>query len=99
MSTKTTFKRIALVTVAALGFGVLTSVAPASATGPMELATSIAAGTSESHRSGTMSYTPIVINLPSTAASGDTVVVGVSLLSCPATSTLCSVSANPTQSA
>ena len=32
MSTKTTFKRIALVTVAALGMGVLTSVAPASAT-------------------------------------------------------------------
>ena len=31
MSTKTTFKRVALVTVAALGFGVLTSVAPASA--------------------------------------------------------------------
>jgi hypothetical protein len=31
MSTKTTFKRIALVTVAALGFGVLTSVVPASA--------------------------------------------------------------------
>jgi trimeric autotransporter adhesin len=31
MSTKTTFKRIALVTVAALGFGVLTSLSPASA--------------------------------------------------------------------
>jgi hypothetical protein len=31
MSTKTTFKRVALVTVAALGMGVLTSVAPASA--------------------------------------------------------------------
>jgi len=31
MSTKTTFKRVALVAVAALGFGVLTSVAPASA--------------------------------------------------------------------
>ena len=31
MSTKTTFKRIALVTVAALGFGTLSSVAPASA--------------------------------------------------------------------
>jgi len=31
MSTKTTFKRLALVTVAALGFGVLSSVAPASA--------------------------------------------------------------------
>jgi len=99
MSTKTTFKRIALVTVAALGFGVLTSVAPASATGPMELATSIAVGTSESHRSGTMAYTPIVLNLPSTAAAADTVVVGVKLLTCPATSTLCDVSANPTQSA
>jgi len=31
MSTKTTFKRVALVVVAALGFGTLTSVAPASA--------------------------------------------------------------------
>jgi hypothetical protein len=31
MSTKTTFKRIALVTVAALGFGMMTSVAPATA--------------------------------------------------------------------
>jgi len=34
MSTKTTFKRIALVTVAALGMGVLTSVSPASAAAP-----------------------------------------------------------------
>ena len=41
MSTKTTFKRVALVTVAALGFGVLTSVAPASA-----VATSFALNTS-----------------------------------------------------
>jgi trimeric autotransporter adhesin len=32
MSTKTTFKRIALVAVASMGFGVLTSIAPASAT-------------------------------------------------------------------
>ncbi len=47
MSTKTTFKRIALVAVAALGFGVLTSVAPASAAGNVELATSIAVGTAE----------------------------------------------------
>ncbi len=31
MSTKTTFKRVALVTVAALGLGVMTSVAPANA--------------------------------------------------------------------
>jgi hypothetical protein len=34
MSTKTTFKRVALVAVAALGFGVLTSVAPANAALP-----------------------------------------------------------------
>ncbi len=33
MSTKTTFKRIALVAVAAMGFGVLTTVTPASAAG------------------------------------------------------------------
>ena len=31
MSTKTTFKRVALVAVAAMGFGVLTSVSPANA--------------------------------------------------------------------
>jgi hypothetical protein len=41
MSTKTTFKRIALVTVAALGFGVLTTVAPANAA-----ATSLSAASS-----------------------------------------------------
>jgi len=41
MSTKTTFKRVALVTVAALGFGVLSSIAPASA-----VATSFALNTS-----------------------------------------------------
>ena len=45
MSTKTTFKRIALVTVAALGFGVLTSVAPASATdAPATVGTPIVIG-------------------------------------------------------
>ncbi len=99
MSTKTTFKRIALVAVAALGFGVLTSVAPASAAGNVELATSIAVGTADSHRPGLFSNTPIVINLPSTAADTDTIVLGVALTSCPATSTLCAVSANPTQSA
>jgi trimeric autotransporter adhesin len=38
MSTKTTFKRIALVAVAALGLGVLTSVAPASAARPTNAA-------------------------------------------------------------
>jgi hypothetical protein len=45
MSTKTTFKRIALVAVAALGFGVLTSVAPATAAANANI-TAITAGTS-----------------------------------------------------
>jgi len=99
MSTKTTFKRIALVTVAALGFGVLSSVSPARADGLMEIASSITAGTPESHRSGSMAYTPLVINLPSTVGTGDTFVVSVALLSAPATSTYAAVSANPTQSA
>jgi hypothetical protein len=45
MSTKTTFKRVALVAVAALGFGVLTSVAPATAAANANI-TAISAGTS-----------------------------------------------------
>jgi hypothetical protein len=44
MSTKTTFKRIALVAVAALGLGVL-SVAPSSATGRLDNLSAITAGT------------------------------------------------------
>ena len=45
MSTKTTFKRVALVAVAALGFGVLTSVAPASAdTGYTNAGTNVSTG-------------------------------------------------------
>jgi hypothetical protein len=101
MSTKTTLKRIALVAVSALGFGLMSVVtAPvARADGQQELVSSIATGTAGSHRAGSFGYTDIVLNMPTTFAVGDTVVVGVGLLTCPATSTLCSVSANPTQSA
>jgi trimeric autotransporter adhesin len=99
MSTKTTFKRVALVAVAALGFGVLSSVSPARADGLMEIASSITAGTPESHRSGSKAYTPLVINLPSTVGTGDTFVVSVALLSAPATSVYAAVTANPTQGA
>jgi len=99
MSTKTTFKRIALVTVAALGFGALSSVSPARADGLQELATSIAVGTSQPARSGVYSTTPVTLNLASTTAVGDTIVLAVKLLTAPATSTYASVSANPTQSA
>jgi hypothetical protein len=97
MSTKTTFKRVALVTVAALGFGVLTSVAPASAAGNNELVSTLTVGTVPAARSGTATYIPVVLNLPSTAAAGDTVILGVTMLTAPATSTHKSVSANPTQ--
>ena len=55
MSTKTTFKRVALVAVAALGFGVLTSVAPASAS--TTDVTSITAGVSAPARVGVLSGT------------------------------------------
>jgi len=57
MSTKTTFKRIALVAVAALGLGVLSSVAPASAT-----ATSMALDNSSiTVVSGTASESPVAV--------------------------------------
>jgi len=84
MSTKTTFKRIALVTVAALGFGVLTSVAPATAAdAPVTF--------------GTITSTPAVtnevvtINVPftlgATVATGDTITISAVLIAKPATAT------------
>jgi len=67
MSTKTTFKRIALVAVAALGFGVMTPVAPASAAG---LAiTSITAGTPNAARVGIATNTTVTL---AAAAIGNT---------------------------
>jgi len=101
MSTKTTLKRIALVAVSALAGGLFTIVSTpvASAAGNNELATSISVGTIPASRAGLTVNVPIVLNLPSTTASGDTVVVSTRVLSCPATSTYCDVTANPTQSA
>jgi trimeric autotransporter adhesin len=63
MSTKTTFKRIALVAVAALGLGVLTSVAPANAAASD--VTAISVGTSTPARVGVWGGTTTV-----TLASG-----------------------------
>ncbi len=54
MSTKTTFKRIALVAVAALGFGVLTSVAPATATDSSITVSTFTSSLSLSHTSATV---------------------------------------------
>jgi len=61
MSTKTTFKRIALVTVAALGFGVM-SVAPSSAAGNLILWCDIADGVTSSTNSSNSATTNAACN-------------------------------------
>jgi len=83
MSTKTTFKRIALVTVAALGFGVLTSVAPAMADGAIA-PTSITVGTIPTAQVGVANTTPITIAAPYTAVGSDSFTVNVRVTSAPA---------------
>jgi hypothetical protein len=87
MSTKTTLKRIALVAVSAMGFGLL-SIVPASA-GPVD-ATSIASATMAPVRAGDTKN--VTVNLAfSTWASGDTVtanaLVHARTLSAPASAT------------
>ena len=81
MSTKTTFKRVALVAVAALGLGVLTSVAPANAA---ITATGISAGTSGPARVGVTSYTTITVTHAAVAtSSADTFVAAAKITSAP----------------
>ena len=80
MSTKTTFKRVALVVVAALGFGVLTSVAPASAA--PKTASSIVVGTVPTGRVGVTSYVPIKI-YAGTLTAGETLNVSAEITSAP----------------
>jgi trimeric autotransporter adhesin len=82
MSTKTTFKRIALVAVAALGLGVLTSVAPASAVNG-QTATSISVGTIPASRVGQTVVVPVTIYLPATAVANDTITISAQLTSAP----------------
>jgi hypothetical protein len=84
MSTKTTFKRIALATVAALGFGVLTSVAPATAV--PQTPSLISFGTPVSAAAGTTATIPVTFQLPAGFAIGDTIVVGARVITAPATS-------------
>jgi len=93
MSTKTTFKRIALVAVASLGFGVLTSVAPASATANLT-PTAVSAGTASVHRPGIMGSTTITVTHPAAAEDTDTFVVSARVMSAPATSRLFNHSAD-----
>jgi len=90
MSTKTTFKRIALVAVAALGLGVVTSVAPASATGAIT-PTAVTVGTIPSSAVGSTINIPVSITAPYDAAI-DTFTVTVRVTSAPAGSALASLS-------
>jgi len=87
MSTKTTFKRIALVTVAALGFGVLTSVAPASATTGTGLTpTALTVGTIPTAQVGVAHKTPISITAAAEALAlggSDTLTINVRITSAP----------------
>jgi hypothetical protein len=84
MSTKTTFKRIALVAVAALGLGVFTSVAPASAA--LSDVSAISAGTSAPARTG-VSSGATTITLTTTAANAATLSASAQITSAPAGST------------
>jgi len=80
MSTKTTFKRVALVAVAALGFGML-SVVPSTATA--RTAASIVVGDLPAARSGVASYVPVKVYLPSGTAANDTITINAEITSAP----------------
>jgi hypothetical protein len=76
MSTKTTFKRIALVAVASLGFGVLTSVAPAAAANESANVDSISVSAGVPRLGETVSITSVLTDNAAGFASSDTVVLG-----------------------
>jgi hypothetical protein len=84
MSTKTTFKRVALATVAALGFGVLTSVAPATAADG-RTALSISVDTTKSFTRGVVNIIPITVTFPTTNVAGDTTTITAEVLAAPLT--------------
>jgi len=84
MSTKTTLKRIALVAVSAVGFGLVSFVAPASATS--RAATSITIGTVPTCRVGALCSVPVTFNLPAGSTLGDSLTVVAKVTSAPAAS-------------
>ena len=96
MSTKTTFKRVALVAVAALGFGVLSSVAPATASDNATLAASVTVGTVPTPQVGVVNTTPVTISYTGTAGGSDTFTVNVRVTSAPAGSQYRSLSSDLT---
>ena len=93
MSTKTTFKRVALVAVAALGFGTLSSVAPASAAASARTASSVSVGASSPARAGVLATTTVTLNFAAALEASDSMVVSAKVLSAPAASQLVNASA------
>ena len=81
MSTKTTFKRIALVTVAALGFGVL-SVVPSSAA-PTGVTITVGTGSSTLAGGASDSITAPSVNLAAVIGAGDSITVQIITKSVP----------------
>jgi hypothetical protein len=85
MSTKTTFKRVALVTVAALGFGVLATVPSQAAVNADTL--TLSAATATMTTAETQTATSAVATLSFLGATGDSVSITTSLVSAPAGNT------------
>jgi hypothetical protein len=81
MSTKTTFKRVALVAVAALGLGMV-SVAPSQAVVP----SAISVGTVPAFTPGITSKIPVTFALPAGTVSTDSITVVARVVSAPVTS-------------
>ncbi|NDF99045.1 MAG: hypothetical protein EB101_09010, partial [Chitinophagia bacterium] len=75
MSTKTTLKRIALVAVSALGFGLMSSVAPASAANPTTW--SVGTATANVAVVGQLSTISVPVTITTTAGSDDTATVSL----------------------
>jgi protocatechuate 3,4-dioxygenase beta subunit len=80
MSTKTTIKRIALVAVSALGFGMM-SVVPSEATA--RTASSIVVGTIPASRVGVTTYVPVKVYLPAAAVATDTITINAEITAAP----------------
>jgi len=90
MSTKTTFKRVALVTVAALGFGLLSTVPSSAATQADSLTLSSATAsqlTGETKTAGSAVATVAFLSGATATASGETLSVTAYLTSAPAGNT------------
>jgi hypothetical protein len=84
MSTKTTLKRIALVVVSALGFGLMATVAPANAT--LRAPTSISFDGTTGLRAGETKAITVTFALPTGTVTGDTIAVVARVTSAPASS-------------